>query len=152
MLSCCLCFFLLLPAVLWPKVQQQWNMAPQSLEHTAFTCFSDYYLWIHIFQGEKPSFCPLFEMFSCVVQRECDRETRLNRKLEEVQAQIAVLAPFYCLSSLFVGVGCCALLILYAVLNYTGPFPMLLLGLFVELYIKNCWILNSEASMKLQKV
>lgn len=41
-----------------------------------------------------------------------DRETGLNQKLEEVQAQIAVLAPFYCLSSLFVDVGCCALLIL----------------------------------------
>lgn len=72
-------------------------------------------------------------------------------KLEDVQAQIAVLAPFYCFSSLFVGGGCCALLMLSVVLNYIGLFPMLLLGLFVELYIKNCWLLDSEASMKLQE-
>lgn len=72
--------------------------------------------------------------------------------MEEVQAQIAVLAPFYSLSSLFVGVGCSALVILSVVLNYIGPFPMLPLGLYVELYIKNCWLLDSEALMKLQKV
>lgn len=127
-------------------------MAPQGWEHSLYLfqwllSMDTHFLGV----GRKPSFCPWFERFSWVVKRECDTDTRLNRKLEEVQAQIAVLAPFYSLSSLFVGVGCSALVILSVVLNYIGPFPMLLLGLYVELYIKNCWLLDSEALMKLQK-